>query len=644
MKRRGKNWKNFYSVSSVLVKELLHESFSSLNLRDYQKESIDFLIESLKSHYGAILESPTGSGKTIMSLVSALSFARQNRMKVLYLTRTNSQQDQVISEIRKIRQFSDLKAVAVQGRTNLCPLYKEIEDEEDFNSESLSKMCSSRKKKVVDGIQSACRFYNNEVRSEETKRKILEELISPEEVYKELVPRVICPYESIKYAMRDAEVCIMPYSYFLNPHIAPSVLYNWRTSRENIVIILDEAHNLPELSRGIFSFRITLNQIGLVERECSDYADPELLPNIRSTDLCESIRNAIIDIQKERLSEVEESRIMFLDFIEYITINAKVTRANLEYMLEALNSLGDSIEEFKEKSGKVPRSHVKTFSEEIRFCMNAEDSNYIAIINKELGGTVEAYCLDPSIVLEPLKESRTVHLSGTLRPFDIYKKITGFDDLPTMSVENIFPQKNLMIGYVKGISTRHADLDKNMLLKISDQIRRLLAGVKRKMIIFFPSRNLMNQILEITGRKGLLVDSGELDQMELMKLINRFKTGEKHLFTVIGGRMSEGINLPGKLLEVVIIAGIPYPKPDVKQRTLMAYYDHLFGRGWDYAVTFPTSIRLRQTIGRLIRSFDDRGIAIILDERAEIFSPYIGNMKQIDNCEEEINQFFSDHK
>jgi DNA excision repair protein ERCC-2 len=180
-----------------------------------------------------------------------------------------------------------------------------------------------------------------------------------------------------------------------------------------------------------------------------------------------------------------------------------------------------------------------------------------------------------------------------------------------------------------------------MIERLSAEIQLLMKSINRKTIVFFPSRILMNKVLKIIGTKGLLVDSGEMDQIQLTQLVGKFKSGKKTMFTVIGGRLSEGINLPGNLLEIVIIAGIPYPKPDVKQRTLMAYYDHLYGKGWDYAVTFPTLIKLRQTIGRLIRTFEDRGVAIILDERAESFSEYIKGMKQLNDVSREVSKFFS---
>lgn len=88
----------------------------------------------------------------------------------------------------------------------------------------------------------------------------------------------------------------------------------------------------------------------------------------------------------------------------------------------------------------------------------------------------------------------------------------------------------------------------------------------------------------------------------------------------MGGRVSEGIDFPGDELEVEILEGIPYPKPNAKQRALLHYYEIKFGRGWEYTVKAPVTRRLLQTLGRLIRTEEDTGIALILDKRAVQFS------------------------
>ena len=111
-----------------------------------------------------------------------------------------------------------------------------------------------------------------------------------------------------------------------------------------------------------------------------------------------------------------------------------------------------------------------------------------------------------------------------------------------------------------------------------------------------------------------------------MTLLGQFRKGDRPLLAVMGGRISEGMNFPGNELEVVVIAGVPYPKPDAKQKSLYAYYENVHRSGWEYAVTFPVLIKMRQAIGRLIRSSNDIGSAIILDRRAAYFNKYIPEM------------------
>jgi DNA excision repair protein ERCC-2 len=127
----------------------------------------------------------------------------------------------------------------------------------------------------------------------------------------------------------------------------------------------------------------------------------------------------------------------------------------------------------------------------------------------------------------------------------------------------------------------------------------------------------------------------------LMDLVENFKLQQNGtLFSVIGGRISEGLDFPAETLEIVIVAGIPYPKPTAKQRALEHYYDKKFGKGWEYTVNAPTTRKLLQSIGRLIRDKDDRGVVIILDKRANRFKEYIDGLRSSWDPLEDIQQFF----
>ena len=139
-----------------------------------------------------------------------------------------------------------------------------------------------------------------------------------------------------------------------------------------------------------------------------------------------------------------------------------------------------------------------------------------------------------------------------------------------------------------------------------------------------------------------------MSQSELMDLVTDFKScgnGDGDgaaLFSVMGGRISEGMDFPAEQLEIAVIIGIPYPKPTARQRGLQRYYDLKFGKGWEYTVQAPAARKLLQAIGRLIRNECDRGVAVILDKRAPRFHQYMREMRESYNILDDIQRFMKD--
>ena len=107
-----------------------------------------------------------------------------------------------------------------------------------------------------------------------------------------------------------------------------------------------------------------------------------------------------------------------------------------------------------------------------------------------------------------------------------------------------------------------------------------------------------------------------MSQVELMETVDNFRSSSGGvLFAVTGGRISEGVDFPDRDLEVAVIVGLPYPRPSFKKEALIRYYDRRFGNGWECVVKTPMVRKMRQARGRLIRSENDRGAAVILDSR-----------------------------
>jgi DNA excision repair protein ERCC-2 len=135
-----------------------------------------------------------------------------------------------------------------------------------------------------------------------------------------------------------------------------------------------------------------------------------------------------------------------------------------------------------------------------------------------------------------------------------------------------------------------------------------------------------------------------MEQGELMETVRLFKAmrGNAIMHAVSGGRVSEGIDFPGEEMELAIIAGVPYPKPTARHRALQYFCEIKFGDGWAHAVKAPTTRKLLQAVGRLIRSETDRGIAVVLDRRAAQFEEELGASKCTDPAREVLEFFHGD--
>jgi len=197
------------------------------------------------------------------------------------------------------------------------------------------------------------------------------------------------------------------------------------------------------------------------------------------------------------------------------------------------------------------------------------------------------------------------------------------------------------------VTTKYDQLTQNQLLipKLEEYVVEISNASDRNTVIFFPSFGLLNRFVDdgvLTKiKRSTYKERQGMRQPELMELVETFKLHKKGvLFSVIGGRISEGLDFPEEELEVAVLVGIPYPRPTAKHRALEHYYEVKFGKGWEYTVHAPTTRKLLQSIGRLIRNERDRGFAIILDSRAKRFKDDLEGLKESWDPVKDLKDFF----
>jgi DNA excision repair protein ERCC-2 len=107
----------------------------------------------------------------------------------------------------------------------------------------------------------------------------------------------------------------------------------------------------------------------------------------------------------------------------------------------------------------------------------------------------------------------------------------------------------------------------------------------------------------------------QTDKHDFLERFKRYKDVGAVILGVVSGNYSEGIDLPGDLLKGVVIVGLPLQQPNLETKELIKYFDDKFQRGWAYGYIFPAFNKTLQSAGRCIRSEEDKGVVIFLEER-----------------------------
>ena len=589
--------------------------------RTGQKELVSFIDRTVRDRRCAVIEAGTGTGKTISSLCGVLGYAMDHGIKVIYLTRTKSQQKQVIRESAAIGDR--VLCVALQGRSAAsCPMMREDPDLASGNAEEISKLCSVYKRKT-DGV-CHCKYFSNieSVDVEQWVEIIRHNHPEPEEFARLCEDAEVCPYELMKLILPYADVIAAPYPFVFMPAVLDRFVEWTGVPLSQMILVVDEAHNLPDYLRDVQTFEYSEHAMDLAAKEAMDHGDFELHEGISVTDVVAVLKEILASAQKEYL--IDDDGMLPPYYLEdELMSRLGVSSVTISRMCKAMEEIGDGIMEKRKERRKLPRSYIHSMSRFIRAWIDGDEDNYVRLVVKEKDNPMfQAYCMDPSGAAGPLVDCfSSIHMSGTLQPLDAYITELGLDRVDRLCLDGIFPKENLLTLYTDRVSMKYEEREiPQNYDTLMEMIVECVNAVHVNTALFFPSYSFMDKMVDDglvrNLNRDVVYERRGMSQPELMGLFEGFRSSNGGvLFCVTGGRISEGLDFPDKALELVLIIGIPYPKPTAKLRAMRRYYDIRFGDGLWYTNTIPTVRRMRQSVGRLIRSETDRGVAVIMDRR-----------------------------
>lgn len=603
---------------SQLPKEV-KQFFPYATVRPYQDQFIETIFNAVKNRQSVLIEGSNGLGKTISSLSACLPIALERNMKILYLARTHRQHERVIEELKAISKKKPISGISLRGRNEMC--LNELAQKEAPDAKSLMEACEVLKSKRK------CPYYKNvDEQSYEYLHLVQSISLHPYksiEIQKICQKRGICPYELIKACLTEVKVIALSYLYVFDPEIRTAFLKNIDTHLQKIILIVDEAHNLPETAIDVSSTSLSLYVLKQAEIEANKFHYPDI----------EGFTNTVREETSKMIETIQrEARIPPSYLIEMIQEKCGIT--NPQEFFTHIHDVGTTIKRRLIAEGKTPRSYIHGVSEFLlRWLETVDDDSFINVATKytarenSTAGKLEIVALDPSKITQPVFSAcySNIVMSGTLQPIEAYKRITK---LPENTVECVvpspFPREHILSLACLGVTTALADRTPTMYQTIIERITEVVQNTPANTGVFAASFDVLNSLIQAglsqAIDKPLFSESRGMSSKANETMVSKFKeSAEKDgavFLGVQGGRTSEGVDFPGDQMNSVIIVGIPYAEPTPRVKAQIEYYEKRFPRlGREYGYVLPAMKKASQAAGRPIRTLEDMAAIIFMDYR-----------------------------
>ena len=587
-----------------------------------QNEMMVAIEEAVRTGVNICAEAPNGFGKTCVTLSSVLPWIKQNEGKILYCARTHRQLDRVIEELTEISKSKEVSGISFRGRSHMC-LNPFVIENADFVA-PISEVCGQLK------ATGRCSYYEKLKKAgepedliEDMPKKVLTAL----EIIEFAKSKSMCPYELAKRLAKVVDVVALSYLYVFDPWILEVFVPDLGTPLSKMVLVQDEAHNVPATALDSASDSLTIR----VTRQAIRESSSEPFKDSTSHKFCRSLTMKLMEISSD-LKDNDEKIIDPRELVDMVIESASLD--SIDRVLHHMQKHGENIKKGLLKAGKFPRSAIHRVSAFMHSWLRlAERKDYSFLISSSVtrGGekriSLDLIALDPTSVTGPVLKMvhNSVAISGTISPLDAYSEMLGFRrDDTRATFQSPFANQNRLGLIVGGLDTSFQNRNRPTFARMVEHCLAVVNATPGNTGIFTSSysiaRSLIDAGFEKRLKRELFIERPGIKGVDNDKMIERFRRrgeeGGAVLLGVQGGRNSEGGDFPGSTMESVVVVGVPYAKPTPSMEALISYYDSAFNKkGRDYAYVLPAMTRAIQAAGRPVRRLDDRGAIVMLDQR-----------------------------
>lgn len=584
MEEYGK-WATFQCEMKNQRQASIKELDFPFEYRPGQKKLVSDVYRTIMRQKLLFMQAPTGVGKTISTIFPAVKAVGEELAdRIFYLT-AKTITATVAKETFALLEKNGYRAKTIQitAKEKLCPC-----DEMECNPITCpyAKGHFDRVNDAVFDLLCRC------------------DMIERDDILSQADRYTVCPFELCLDTASWCDNIICDYNYVFDPNV-----YLKRFFQEGIkgdyIFLIDEAHNMVERSRQMYSAQIYKEDFLIVKRIMKEHS--------------RSIEKALEKCNKILLGMKRECE----NYTVYDTFG------NMVFSFMRLMTL---LDEFLQKANEFPgKKDVMDFYFELRNFLNIYDlvdEHYVMYSELEADGRfmLKLFCVDPSLNIQKRldKGKSAVFFSATFLPVNYYKSLLSTKkDNYAIYADSTFDSKKRLLAMATDVSTRYTRRSRSEYERIAGYINAVVTQKTGNYMVFFPSYKMMNDVADIYCEKyadetELMLQKNNMSEPEREEFLDRFsEESDRTLvaFGIMGGIFGEGIDLKNDRLIGAIVVGTGLPQISNERTILKDYYDAENGCGFDYAFRYPGINKVLQAAGRVIRTTEDTGVILLLDER-----------------------------
>ena len=586
--------------------------------REGQRKMVSSVYHTISSGKQIFIQAPTGVGKTMSTVFPAVRAVGEGKGETIFYLTAKTISRTVAEEAFQILQRNGLKFKVITITAK-------------------EKLCFCEKTECNPGSCPYARGHFDRVNDAVFELWTTEQTYDRETLIRQAEKWQVCPFEMCLDLAIWTDGIICDYNYVFDPNVHLKRFFGDSVSG-NYIFLIDEAHNLVERGREMYSASICKEDV----LEVCRLVKP----------VCPALARALNRVNKQLLELKKECEgYHILENPGAVSLSLLTVQGEMEKLFEEppKEELVDDISDFYFCVRNFLNIAELVNEDYVVYTENGEDGKF----------RMKLFCVNPAsnLAVYLQKGVSTVFFSATLIPMTYYRKLLSVrtDDYG-IYVQSPFDREKRCIVAAMDVSSRYTRRNYEEYRRIAEYIARNVWQKKGNYMAFFPSYKLLEDVYQVYEQEfsvnwvRCIRQTSFMDEREREEFLEEFQNqGETLLgFCIMGGIFSEGIDLMGDRLIGAMIVGTGLPQIGSEREILREYYDRKGENGFDYAYRYPGMNKVLQAAGRVIRTQEDVGTIVLLDERfgqwdyRGLFPIEWSDMKKcrLDNVENILKEFW----